>query len=106
MDDGYEKDDGRVTMHVRMRVTPAQALALRSMFSYWNVLASMGGSREVGFYVDGDGNFKPNCQTSLINPHEVEIPELTDELKQLAVVRDNHGDKLFDFDPIAWKINE
>ena len=41
-----------------MQVTTSQALALQAMFTHWNKLATWGGSRMIGFYVDGDGNPK------------------------------------------------
>lgn len=91
----------RVKMIVQMEVTPAQGLALQAMFEYWNQLSSMGGSRNVAFFVDGDGNFHPKCYV-MFNP---KLPKLTDELREAAVIKDQDGDRVYDFDPIAWKIN-
>lgn len=91
----------KVKMTVEMEVTIPQALALQAMFEHWNLLANMGGSRYVGFFVDGDGNFHPKCDIS----YDKQIPKLTDELRELAVVEDKHGNKKYDFDAIAWKVN-
>ena len=33
----------RIKMNIEMDVTVPQALALQSMFEYWNILANMGG---------------------------------------------------------------
>lgn len=88
----------RITMTVTMQVTVPQALALQAMFQHWNRLASMGSSRDVSFYVDGDGNFKPRCEVAFNEP----VPELTEELAQLALVREH----TFDFDAVAWKLRE
>jgi hypothetical protein len=90
----------RIKMTVEMEVTPAQGLALQAMFEDWNTLSSMGGSRSAGFYADGDGNFHPNCKITF----DGEVPELTDELRKIAVVEDQGGNRVYDFDPIAWKI--
>ena len=58
---------------IEMDVTTSQGLALQAMFEYWNYLANIGSSRMISFYVDGDGNFKPNCQINFSEP----MPELT-----------------------------
>ncbi|MCD6434904.1 MAG: hypothetical protein J7L15_00725 [Clostridiales bacterium] len=92
----------RIKMTVEMEVTIPQALALQSMFKYWDFLSDVGGSREVAFYVDGDGNFHPKCFVSF----DEDIPELTDKLEKLAIRKDNGGNRVYDFDSIAWSIRE
>lgn len=92
----------RLKMTVEMEVTEPQALALQAMFKYWNYLASIGSSRFAGFYVDGDGNFKPKCKIALSEP----IRELTDEMCEIAVVEDRGGNRNYDFDPIAWSLRK
>lgn len=97
----------RVKMTVEMDVTVPQGLALQAMFKQWNRLASMGSSRMVAFYVDGDGNFKPKCSTSFSE----EMPELTEELEKAACVcKDDYPQRItqfqFDFDPVAWKLHK
>lgn len=92
----------RIKMKVEMEVTVPQALALQSMFNYWNCLASAGGSREVAFYVDGDGNFKPKCEVSF----DGDIPELTKEMEKMSIVKDKGGDRTYDFDPIGWHLRD
>ena len=92
----------RIEMTVKMQVTEAQALTLQAMFNHWNFLARIGGSRMVGFYVDGDGNFKPKCEVSFSEP----ICELDDELTKLSGQLDNNRNLNFDFDSIAWKLLE
>lgn len=92
----------RLTMTVAMQVTPAQALALQAMFNHWNRLASMGSSRMIGFFVDGDGNFKPKCEVAFSRP----LPPLTDVLAKAAVASDDGNHTLnFDFDAIAWLLH-
>lgn len=91
----------RLTMTVEMRVTPAQALALHSMFLYWNRLSGIGSSRDVGFHVDGDGNFHPKCKISFSD----NLPKLTDEMQRKAVVHEHDGDRTYDFDSIAWGLH-
>lgn len=91
-----------------MDVTIPQGLALKAMFDHWNRLANIGGSREVAFYADGDGNFRPEAECKFSE----DVPELDDELRELARIGDDdsgtdrHGSPmaLFDFDAIAWKI--
>lgn len=91
----------RLEMTVKMQVTAPQALALQAMFKHWNQLASWGSSRMIGFYVDGDGNFKPHCEMAFSKP----LPSLTADLEAAAVVADDgNGTRNFDFDGIAWKL--
>ena len=92
----------KIKMTIDMQVTVPQALALQAMFKYWDHLASAGGSRTVAYNVDGDGNFKPKCNVSF----DRDIPELTKEMEELAVVRDSGGDRVYDFDPIAWHLRK
>ena len=93
----------RVEMTVKMQVTPAQGLALQAMFEHWNKMASWGTSRNISFYVDGDGNFKPNAEVT----YSEEIPELTDEMRKKAAYDEKgNGDVSFDFDPIAWMMHD
>lgn len=87
-------------MTVTFEVTEAQALALQAMFEYWTEIAVLGASREVAFFVDGDGNFKPNCQFAFSR----KVRELTKNLRKYAVVKDSSGDRVYDFDHIAWSI--
>lgn len=104
--------DDKVKVNVSMELTVPQALAMKAFFEHWNLLSTMGSSRYVGFFVDGDGDFKPNCEVEL--PKEIS-DLMTDELKNMAMVYngDNAGDKsapsntslrLFDYDTIAWKL--
>jgi len=87
-------------MTVKMEVSTPQALALQAMFEYWNLLSSLGGSREVGFYVDGDGDFHPKCEIEF----DEAVPELTNELKKISIVKDEDGNRIYDYDSIAWKL--
>ncbi len=94
--------EDRMTLTVSMQVTESQALALKAMFEYWTFLGGVGGSRMVGFYVDGDGNFQPKCFVTTSAP----IRELDDELRKLAVVEDDDGDRQYDFDSISYRISD
>lgn len=85
-----------------MNVTIPQALALQAMFKHWNRLSSMGSSRMISFYVDGDGDFHPRCNCLFSES----IPELTDELEKLAMIQnDGNGQIIFDYDGIAYQLN-
>lgn len=90
-------NDKVVKLTIEMEVTGPQALALKAMFEYWNELSSIGSSREVAFYVDGDGNFHPKCKIT----SEPKIVKLTDDMRAKAIVADDNGDRVYDFDPIA-----
>ena len=106
----------RLEMVVRLQVTESQALALQAMFKCWNALASLGSSRHVAMYVDGDGNFKPKAEWEFSRP----IAELTSDLEEAAhyfvevfpaqkradgsTINPSGCDHAFDFDPIAWKL--
>jgi hypothetical protein len=93
----------RIEMTAKFQVTEAQALALEAMFKYWTLLGRRGSSRWVSFYVDGDGDFKPECQVSYSRP----ITPLTPQLEKAAVVNPSttDGNLKFDFDGIAWELN-
>lgn len=93
----------KIKMKVEMEVTIPQALALQAMFKHWNRLGSWGSSRFISFFVDGDGNFRPNASWFFSE----RIPELTEELETAAIVEDDgNGNLKFDFDSIAWKLRE
>lgn len=91
----------KIKLTIEMDVTIPQALALQAMFEYWKYLGNIGSSRFVSFYVDGDGNFRPNCKINTSEP----IPELTEELAKSAIVVEFDDERAYDFDPIAWKLN-
>jgi len=88
----------RVKMTVEMEVTVPQGLTLQTMFEYWNILSSIGGSRMVSFYADGDGSFHPKCKISF----DKKIPELTDEIRKIAVMSDKNDNRKYDFDRVGW----
>lgn len=92
----------KIKMRVEMKVTKPQAIALQAMFAYWNQLSGSGGSRYVAFFVDGDGDFHPKCDVSFSE----RMPLLTQEMKEKAVVEDNHGHRKYDYDGIAWSLHE
>lgn len=95
----------RTLFTIQMELTEPQALAMEAMLEYWNSLGSWGSSRYVGFYCDGDGDFKPRARIHSSR----ELPELTDEQRKIAVVRgspDDITDRLYDFDPIAWSLHK
>jgi hypothetical protein len=88
----------RIEMTIKMQLTEPQALAMQAMIEHWNRLAAQGSSRMIAFYVDGDGNFKPNATWQYSEP----IHPLTDEMRKAAIVENRSGKAEFDFDPIAW----
>jgi len=88
----------RIELTVKMQVTVPQALALKAMFLYWNKLSKQGKSEMVSFFVDGDGNFHPECTVCTSE----DIPELTEEIKNSAIVETYVGPSTdFDYYPIA-----
>ncbi len=94
----------KIRMVVEMEVTVPQALALEAMFNHWNTLGAWGASRNVGFFVDGDGNFQPNIDIK----YSEEIPQLTPTMEALSRGQKDvlDDDVLYDFDPIAWHLRE
>lgn len=105
------KDKERSVLTVSFQVTPSQALALEAFFEMWNDLASMGCSRDVSFFVDGDGNFKPSCTIA----HSEEIKELglPDDVRAYLVdkawtskfSKTENDARYFDYDNIAWALH-
>lgn len=92
----------RLEMVIKIQVTIPQALALQAMFEYWNQLAGWGGSRTVGFFVDGDGDFKPKCEISFSG----DVPKMNKEIAEMAISEDDNGNRNFDYDTIAWFLRE
>ena len=78
-------------------LTKPQLLALVEFFNKWKYLCSIGSSRAVSYYVDGDGNLHPKI--------DFELPkEITEE--DLSLVKDCYKETLeIDFDKIAWKLH-
>lgn len=87
----------KITMTVQLEVTVPQALALQAMFEYWNFLGNIGSSRSVAFFVDGDGNFHPNCTSHF----DTTVPTLTPELHEAAIKYEHAGARTYDFDRLA-----
>jgi hypothetical protein len=76
-----------------MDVTIQQALAIKAMFEYWNHLIDQEVNGNVGFYVDGEGGFRPNCEVTT----NKELPELTDQIRKAAIVEEECRDRIYDF---------
>ncbi len=91
-------------------VLPADAIALKKMFLYMQLLGHAGGSRWCSFYADGDGSFRPEVKIEY--PIELpEVPEITGEVEYDKETRKlknspihSDGDFAIDSDSIAWKI--
>lgn len=90
-----------VKLTVTMDVTAPQAYALMKMFKYWTFCGNAGMSRRVAFYVDGDGNFHPNCEIKT----EPLLPVLPEEQAEKCIAADDHGNRLYDFDGIGWSLH-
>jgi hypothetical protein len=97
---GKRKMSDKIEMTIKLQVTEAQALTLQAMFEYMNELGSVGASRYVAFYADGDGDFQPKAECTYSEP----VRPLTDDMKKIAVVEDNHGHRKYDFDNMGWYI--
>lgn len=89
----------KIKLTIEMDVTEAQAITLKEMFEYWTRLGNIGSSRTVAFFVDGDGNFQPNCKITTSE----RIHELPEHVLSKAIT-DVDGDRFYDFDPIAWAL--
>jgi hypothetical protein len=91
---------------VKLKATVPQALTLQAFFDQWNSLGNVGSSRFVAFYVDGDGDFHPECAVTV----DRQLPELTDELREAgrhegSDVDVADDDIFYDFDAVAWKLH-
>ena len=91
----------KIKLTVTMEVTAPQAYALISMFDTWDVYGQVGMSRDISFYVDGDGDFRPGCEITTTPA----LPKMPREQLKQAVIWENHGDLKFDYDPIAWSLD-
>jgi len=94
----------RLKMTVTMEVTPAQAIALEAMFDEWNKLGVWGASRQVSFFADGDGNFRPDAKVTYDADPYTEFPKHSPEdLRRKARISPDEAEPIaFDFDPVAW----
>ncbi len=77
-------------------VSQAQAIALKKMFEYMELLGLIGASRYVSFMSDGDGDFRPKVS--------IEYPEELPEVSEITGFDKITGDFKIDFDSISWKI--
>ena len=95
-------NENKVSLTVQIHnLTVSQLLTLKEFFKYWEYLGKIGSSREVAFYCDGDGNFRPTIEFK----QSSKVPELTDVEKQLTIKHDHNGDRLYDFDNLAWSFH-
>lgn len=98
----------KIKFTVSMDVNISQAIALKAFFDEWTKLGKQGSSRYVGFYVDGDGDFKPNCEVNFENMEQYS----DNKFQEMALIYDGRKSdytapsttsiELFDFDNIAW----
>ncbi len=97
MDREY-KNKGRALVVTFEGVTIPQAIALKKLFEFMQHLGNAGGSDWVGFFSDGDGNFRPKVKID----YPVPLPE-----SQAKVHLINHVSFWgIDFDNIAWELDE
>lgn len=68
-------------MTVTMNVTEHQALALQAMFESWNNNSLWENDKVIGFYINGSGDFYPECKCEF----ERELTPLSDE--ELKAIR-------------------
>ena len=97
--------DERYSMTIELKgVTRAQAIALHAMFRLWRQLGMEGSSRYVGFFVDGDGNFRPDIEARFsADPYDGLTAEQIGTLHDEAEVHKKEP-IMFDFDPVAWSL--
>jgi hypothetical protein len=90
------KNQGRTMMITLEGVTIPQAIALTKMFEFMQALGNVGSSRWVGFFSDGDGNFRPKVKVN----YPVPLPESKAVVKEIK-------ETFFgiDFDEIAWELD-
>lgn len=93
-----------IKLSVTMDVTIPQALALTEMFKYWTELGNSGSSREVVFFVDGDRNFRPNCQIVTSDP----LPIISDKVRASCrgEIKATDGSRVEIFESIAWSFKD
>ena len=91
----------KIKMRIELEVTEPQALTLQAMFEYMQQLSGLGASRYVGFYADGDGDFHPKPEITFDQP----VRPLTDEMRTVAIVEDDHGNRKYDYDGLAWYLH-
>lgn len=86
----------RKKLKIEMDVTESQAITINQMIKQWNQLSSLGGSRYVAFFADGDGNFHPNGKVE----SEWDL-KANEDLGVFAVEKYKEGVIYMDFDPVS-----
>jgi hypothetical protein len=100
-------NDKNQTLNIEIsNLTLAQAEALETMLSEYVRLGSIGASRWVAFYADGDGNFQPQIT---INGHEPKFSKYLQhddvwERPDQIIICDQEC--RIDFDQIAWRLRD
>jgi len=93
-----------VSMKIELsNLTKAQAIAIEEMFAIWKDLSSVGSSRYVAFFADGDGNFHPTIAINDKLPtHKGNEVMGKDYFIEQTVTKTSAY--WVDFGPITWKL--
>jgi hypothetical protein len=87
--------EGRRRYTITLDLKPAQAAAVESLLSVWNVLSGQGGSRWTAFYADGDGDFHPHATFDGHKPEHTKLVPATAFWK--------NDEYRIDYERIAWE---
>jgi len=79
-----EEKHEKVEFTVKCEMKKRWAIQFLSMLKYMQQLGSMGGSRKVTFYADGDGDFRPKFEFNI---------DIESNAKPIS---DNDGDRTYD----------
>jgi len=91
---------GDATLTVTFQhLSKSEIIALQQFFGRWEWYGKAGASREVSFYVDGDGPFHPSIGFEVDG---VDVDDVPDEVREVAEYEPNS----YDFDAVHAALRE
>lgn len=84
-------------------ITKAQAITLVKMAKIMEWCGRVGTSRNVTFFADGDGNFRP--KVSYEASKDISYTEKLAMDLEIWEAQDDHKDFKLDFDSVAWQVD-
>ena len=84
-------------------ITKAQAITLVKMAKIMEWCGRVGTSRNVTFFADGDGNFRP--KVSYEASKDISYTEKLAMDLEIWEAQDEHKDFKLDFDSVAWQVD-
>lgn len=85
-------------------VSKAQAITLVKMAKIMEWCGHVGTSRNVTFFADGDGDFRPTVTYEATE--DISYTEKLSTDLEIMEAQENHNDFKLDYDDVAWQIED